>query len=572
MFNIGKDWKQAAAALGAALTFSGVINPSVLAAQPPQGPDTSPEISNTIRMDTPPILTLRASPEAEKEAVDLYAKSHITLEKMLPQKYPELYAAMREKHEELSQRANNIILPEPVLYVASEDPYGRMKQPVRADVYQNNPGGSNYLPSGNAYIIAFEARDLKHKSTDQLIQLLNEEMQTKNHEYNPVNDKYFTSRTFTADKAAQEESYDMMREKIKRITGRLDREAHPEIYAMVEEIHEKIVKNAQKLGMNVPPFPEILYSSSKETNASATSFQNYYPDAPNFYAFGNATFIVINKGFLENFTEEAIAKLPFFVTPAKAGVFNPLNDRDSCFRRNDNQVGKVNFAITSEEMQKGILYHEMMHLVNGFTPSIDNMMLGYVQNNKEFEEKIAKEAQKIIHAADPRISPDVLALSGTIPRQGMETRINENGKTEYEIMEATRSRQTGELYGDVGSIILQENQKPLQEVFNWYEKYSINKIVASHHDQLGIFQKQNGREATPSEEQNILQTAVANQFISRYFSGKHPSFATRSGVLENEAQRLLPDYTPNYTPDNTPATKKLIPQSQLSTSGRAGGI
>ena len=46
---------------------------------------------------------------------------------------------------------------------------------------------------------------------------------------------------------------------------------------------------------------------------------------------------------------EAIVKLPFFVTPAKAGVFNPLNDRDSCFRRNDNQAEKVNFAIASHK-------------------------------------------------------------------------------------------------------------------------------------------------------------------------------------------------------------------------------
>jgi len=48
------------------------------------------------------------------------------------------------------------------------------------------------------------------------------------------------------------------------------------------------------------------------------------------------------------YTDEAIAKLPFFVTPAKAGVSNQLNDRDSCFRRNDNQVEKVNFAITPD--------------------------------------------------------------------------------------------------------------------------------------------------------------------------------------------------------------------------------
>ena len=44
---------------------------------------------------------------------------------------------------------------------------------------------------------------------------------------------------------------------------------------------------------------------------------------------------------------EAIAKLPFFVTPAKAGVFNLLNDRDSCFRRNDKKLEKGNFAIAS---------------------------------------------------------------------------------------------------------------------------------------------------------------------------------------------------------------------------------
>ena len=44
---------------------------------------------------------------------------------------------------------------------------------------------------------------------------------------------------------------------------------------------------------------------------------------------------------------EAIAKLLFFVTPAKAGVFNPLNDRDSCFRRNDKKLEKGNFAIAS---------------------------------------------------------------------------------------------------------------------------------------------------------------------------------------------------------------------------------
>ena len=47
------------------------------------------------------------------------------------------------------------------------------------------------------------------------------------------------------------------------------------------------------------------------------------------------------------YTDEAIAKLPFFVTPAKAGVSNQLNDRDSCFRRNDKKLEKGNFAIAS---------------------------------------------------------------------------------------------------------------------------------------------------------------------------------------------------------------------------------
>ena len=50
-------------------------------------------------------------------------------------------------------------------------------------------------------------------------------------------------------------------------------------------------------------------------------------------------------------TDEAIAKLPFFVTPAKAGEFNLLNDKDSCFRRNDKKLEKGNFAIASDVKQ-----------------------------------------------------------------------------------------------------------------------------------------------------------------------------------------------------------------------------
>jgi len=79
--------------------------------------------------------------------------------------------------------------------------------------------------------------------------------------------------------------------------------------------------------------------------------ENQKPCSP---AFATIRFILVGLVKIRKITYsyEAIAKLPFFVTPAKAGVFNLLNDRDSCFRRNDKKLEKGNFAIASYKLYK----------------------------------------------------------------------------------------------------------------------------------------------------------------------------------------------------------------------------